>query len=97
MKKVLLPFLIFISFAVAGEIEDTCEAYVSILDSCDVQNYNCEELGKALEKSLLKRDINPKTAEHFNQQCVNVCNLPEGKYKQIREQIKQACITGLKE
>ncbi len=97
MKKIFISILMISSLSFAGEIEDTCNAYVSILDACDVENQNCEKLGKALESSLLKRNVNPQTAKHFHQQCVKVCNLPAGKYKQIREQIKQACIISLKE
>jgi signal recognition particle GTPase len=87
----------FFSTAFSGEIENACNAYVSILDSCDVNGYNCEELGKALESSLLKKDVNPETAEHFRRQCVKVCSLPDGKYREIREEIKKACIKSLKE
>ncbi|WP_457626482.1 hypothetical protein [Persephonella sp.] len=79
------------------DIQNACNAYVSILDSCDVNGYNCEELGKALESSLLKKDVNPETAEHFRRQCVKVCSLPDGKYREIREEIKKACIKSLKE
>ncbi|MDQ7056237.1 MAG: hypothetical protein Q9M89_07190 [Persephonella sp.] len=97
MKRIFFSILTVYSLSFAGNIEDTCNAYVSILDACDVENQNCEKLGEALENSLLKRNVNLQTAKHFHQQCVKVCDLPEGKYKKIREQIKQACITSLKE
>ncbi|SNZ08668.1 hypothetical protein SAMN06265182_1379 [Persephonella hydrogeniphila] len=99
MKKLfsLVFSLTLFSVAFSGEIENACNAYVSILDSCDVDGYDCEELGKALENSLLKKNVNSETAKHFHQQCVKVCSLPEGKYKQIREEIKNACIKSLKE
>ncbi len=99
MKKflvLLFPIFIF-SSSFSGEIEDACKAYVSILDTCDVDDYDCETLGQALENSLLKRDVDPKTAKHFHQQCVKICNLPAGKYPSIRDGIQKACIDSLKE
>lgn len=99
MKNFLVLFLTFFIFSssFSGEIEEACKAYVSILDTCDVDNYDCEALGQALENSLLKRDIDPKTARHFHKQCVKICNLPAGKYQSIRNGIKKACIDGLKQ
>ncbi|WP_293443191.1 hypothetical protein [Persephonella sp.] len=99
MKKFLMFFIFLLTFtsSFSGEVEEACKAYVSILDTCDVENYDCEALGQALENSLLKRDVDPKTAKHFHQQCVKICNLPEGKYPNIRDGIKKACIDSLKE
>ena len=98
MKRslIFLISLFLFNLSFSGEVEDACKAYVSILDTCDVDNYDCEALGQALENSLLKRDVDPKTAKHFHKQCVKICNLPEGKYKSIRNGIKKACIDSLK-
>ncbi|NPA16527.1 hypothetical protein [Persephonella sp.] len=92
----LLSFFV-ITAAHAGEIEDACKAYVSILDSCDVSSHDCEAIGKALEKSLIEKKVDPKTAHHFYKQCVKICDLPEGSYKNIRDDIEKACVKSLKE
>ncbi|HHG74082.1 MAG TPA: hypothetical protein ENK22_03485 [Persephonella sp.] len=99
MKKFLIFSIFLFTFgsSFSGEVEEACKAYVSILDTCDVENYDCEALGQALENSLLKRDVDPKTAKHFHQQCVKICNLPAGKYPNIRDGIQKACIDSLKE
>ena len=101
MKKVSFAFLSVSIFAFAQtqqeKINQVCDTYVSILDGCDVDNVDCEKTGKTLEKYLLSHNVKPEVAKHFHQQCVNVCHLPNGRYPQIREDIKQACIEGLKE
>jgi len=95
-------FLFLISFTIAttvysGEMKDVCKAYVAILDSCDVSSDDCEKIGKALEKSLIKKKISPKTAHHFYKQCVKICDLPDGSYPNIRDDIEKACVQSLKE
>jgi len=94
---VISVFLVaFASAGFAGEIEDACQTYVSVLDACDVSSDDCEKVGKELEKSLLKKNIDPDVAAHFYKQCVKVCNLPDGKYPAIRDEIEKACLQSLK-
>ncbi|WP_029520112.1 hypothetical protein [Persephonella sp. IF05-L8] len=100
MKRVLFAFLsiTLIAFAQSKqEINQVCDTYVSILDECDMDNVDCEKTGEILEKFLLSKNVKPEVAKHFHQQCVKVCLLPKGKYQQIREDIKQACMKGLEE
>ncbi|WP_457639385.1 hypothetical protein [Persephonella sp.] len=97
MRYLLLLTVLFYFSSYAGEIEEACSAYVSILDSCDVESSDCEKLGKSLEERLLQQKVDPKTAEHFKEQCIKICDLPEGSYPNIRDDIRQACIKSLKE
>jgi len=94
---VVLLSLSLLTASFGGEKEDACKAYVSILDGCDVSTDNCEQVGKTVKETLLKKGVDEKMAEHMYNQCVKVCSLPDGSYEKIREDIEKACMESMEE